>query len=310
MAKKTVLLPDDLAERSAKARARSRLLRENAISLAQALDMDVELLYVKDLSPGFFKKRQMDAFFNEYSAISENILDEFKKAGIKADIEIKAGSPAEEITSYISLSNKITMAVMATQTEKGFSKMLLGSVAEEVLRRAKIPVCIIGPTSQEKKSVVRLTPQSKILLLTDLSDSSLAAEKFTLNLCQHMACSPTVLHCVGEQIMKTRQAIYGSGYIPFNMEKTFEEMIEDAERSITRLSRKWKRAGFESRIILVTKEESVEKNLTQQLRKGFDLVIMGTHGRNRAMATFLGSTTRKVLAQSPVPVIVVSSVAK
>lgn len=47
--------------------------------------------------------------------------------------------------------------------------------------------------------------------------------------------------------------------------------------------------------------------LCKQARRGYDLLIMGSRGHGAISALFLGGTTQRVLARSPIPVVVVPS---
>lgn len=47
--------------------------------------------------------------------------------------------------------------------------------------------------------------------------------------------------------------------------------------------------------------------LCKEARRGYDMVIMGNRGRGAVSSLFLGSTTQRVLARSPIPVVVVPS---
>lgn len=305
MASKSILIPDDLAERSTQGRLRSRLIRDVAVELAQKLQLEVELLYVKDLAPSFFKKKQIHALLDTYADIETSILKQFEKAKIKGRVKIISGPPVEKILEHVEVSEKTELIVMGTHGKKGLEKMFLGSVAEEVLRNTNTPVLILGPMAQEKQTPFKIDKNFKILLLSDLSESSTDAENFTLKLCKELQCKATLIYSVGEQIRKTRDNLYGSGYIPFDMEEMFSDMTKDSQRSLSKRARQWEREGVFAKAEVTTKEESLQKTIQSKIRQGYNLIIMGTH-KNK-LAAFIGSNARKIIQSSPVPVIVVRS---
>ena len=45
--------------------------------------------------------------------------------------------------------------------------------------------------------------------------------------------------------------------------------------------------------------------IINEIKKGFDLVVMGSQGRNPLIGALIGSVTQRVLSYSPVPVLVV-----
>lgn len=65
-------------------------------------------------------------------------------------IEARTGDPANEILDYTE-GNEVDLIVIATHGRTGLDRMLLGSVAERVLRRAPTPVFIVKPN---RKSLV------------------------------------------------------------------------------------------------------------------------------------------------------------
>ncbi|MFB6231630.1 MAG: universal stress protein [Salinibacter sp.] len=69
-------------------------------------------------------------------------------------IEARAGNPASEILDYTE-ENDVDLVVIATHGRTGLDRVLLGSVAERVLRRAPMPVFVVKP---DRKSLVSSTP--------------------------------------------------------------------------------------------------------------------------------------------------------
>jgi nucleotide-binding universal stress UspA family protein len=59
-------------------------------------------------------------------------------------IEARTGDPGGQILDYTA-ENEIDLIVIATHGRTGLNRMLLGSVAERVLRRSPVPVFIVKP---------------------------------------------------------------------------------------------------------------------------------------------------------------------
>lgn len=305
MSKKSILVADDLSERSTQGRLRSKLLRDSAIEIAKKMNFEVDLLYVKNTNSLLLNKTQVQALEDSFEDIAEAALAQFKKSSLKGRLHLRAGAPAAEIIKFTTISSKPQILLLGTQGKKGIAKMILGSVAEEVLRHAKIPVMILGPEAQNKQAALKLKSSSKGLLLTELSPNSAAAEKFAEDISQKFNCEITALHGVGDQIMKARATLYGSGYVPFDMDSMFNELTHEASRAMNKKTLKWKSRGLKIKPLLDMKEQSIEKSFRSQVQKGYDFVILGTHGRGNFLSAFLGSTARHVIQTSPVPVFVI-----
>ena len=65
-------------------------------------------------------------------------------------VQATVGDPADEILSYVE-DNEIDLVVIATHGRTGLDRILLGSVAERVLRRSPTPVFVVKP---DRKSLV------------------------------------------------------------------------------------------------------------------------------------------------------------
>ena len=71
---------------------------------------------------------------------TENRLEAIGRNGF--ELETVTGKPAKEIVSYAE-NNGIDHTIMGSRGRSGLSRLLLGSVAETVVRRSKVPVTIV-----------------------------------------------------------------------------------------------------------------------------------------------------------------------
>lgn len=304
MAEDLLFIADDLAERSVKGRLRSRLLRDNSVEIAKKWGLKVEYLYVVDLKVPLFKKQQFKILNENFDAIKNSVEENYRKEKIPADFDIQYGIPAEEILKSVRLANEAKLLLIGTQGKKGVKKLLMGSVAEEVLRNTSVPVFVLGPVAQEKKKVLKISDKMKVLFLTDFSESSDAAEGFLLNFCSKFKCPAVIVHSVGEQISRIRQSLLAAGDVPLDIESIFNQMTEDAQRDLQRKEREFKKRGLSVTSHLFVDEERLLVSLKGLLTK-VDLIVMGTRGRNRVLSSFVGSTARDLILSAPVPVVAI-----
>jgi nucleotide-binding universal stress UspA family protein len=88
------------------------------------------------------KEMQQEMFHSgEYL---DNIALGFKELGIRTKSVILEGLAGESIVEYAK-ANKINLIAMATHGRSGVGRMILGSVADFVLREAGLPILTIRP---------------------------------------------------------------------------------------------------------------------------------------------------------------------
>jgi len=78
---------------------------------------------------------------------TETVVEEGRKIGVKVKTMIKRGSPANAIVEETIFFD---LTVMGTLGRTGVSKLLLGSVAEKVIRFAKCPVLVVRNPEMHK----------------------------------------------------------------------------------------------------------------------------------------------------------------
>lgn len=121
----------------------------HAINLSKMTGAEIHALYV--ISTGYsVTTRSVKGWTDEFEEglakrgrIAICYIEQLgKEAGIIVKPVLIKGIPAEEILTYAE-KNDMDLIVMGTKGLTGIEKLLLGSVAENVLRHSKVPVMII-----------------------------------------------------------------------------------------------------------------------------------------------------------------------
>lgn len=218
-------------------------------------------------------------------------LDVAERHGIEVETEIRVGHPSREIVAY-SEENAIDDIVMGSHGREGASRVLLGSVAERVLRRAPVPVTIVRPHQRmgEKRHLVPI----------DGSEQSRKALEYAFSV--FPAVETTVLHAIDP--IETH---YGEGQL-VHSEAEYERIEEEAERLLADardLAREYDAKVTTTTVVEWGPNESADAILDYVEDTDVDHVIMGSHGRSGASRLLLGSVAETVARRSPVPVTVV-----
>lgn len=135
-----ILVPTDGSEYTKAAVAK-------AIELAKAVGGHVTALYVIDKT--VFSNLPADAAVaNVYASLEKEgqkaldyVCSEASAAGVEAKTKIREGSPVNEILSES--AEGYDAVVMGTLGRTGMSKLLMGSVAEKVVRASVCPVMVV-----------------------------------------------------------------------------------------------------------------------------------------------------------------------
>jgi nucleotide-binding universal stress UspA family protein len=112
--------------------------------LAKSLGAEVVLLRVAfaHIFPG------ADAIEMQVSAVQEaesyvmERTQELQDLGVRAEGKVRYGDPAEEILDHVTWDH-IDLIAMATHGRTGLKRVVLGSVAEHVLRQTPVPMLLL-----------------------------------------------------------------------------------------------------------------------------------------------------------------------
>lgn len=199
-------------------------------------------------------------------------------------------------------SQDIDLIVVGTHGRRGVRRLILGSVAEEVLRSAECPVMTIRPRKEDEK--LPAPPPTSLLVPLDFSKHSAAALCYAKELAGLFGARLDLLHVVEETL---HPAFYGIAMQSiYDVEPDIEEKaVEQLKRMLEAAPGPEVEATYEAR-----PGRSGRDIVTYAEERGSGMIVMATHGLTGLEHFLMGSTTERVVRRSPVPVFTVKSFAK
>jgi nucleotide-binding universal stress UspA family protein len=80
----------------------------------------------------------------------QKLFDQASRRGVQVETHVEVGEPASDIVSWAQ-THGCDLIVVGTHGRRGFRRLMLGSVAERVVRTAEVPV-LIAPRSSTQES--------------------------------------------------------------------------------------------------------------------------------------------------------------
>ena len=152
----------------------------------------------------------------------------------------------------------------------------------------------------------------KILYASDLSDNSIPALAWAMMLANRHDAGITFLHVIEEVSPSTTYTIRS-----FMGEEKWHEMTEGQQSEVNakveerirlfcdRVKSDMEACPFVVNEIVINRGLPVETILWEAESRNSDLIVMGTHGAGLFKDAMIGSTARRVLRRSNIPVFVI-----
>ena len=120
---------------------------EHGLEIASKWDATLHTLYVVDTRLAR-SGPLLETLRDEGRGAVRNVEVTGTQAGLTVVTEIVEGNPHEEILDYVS-EHGIDMVIMGTHGRTGLDRVVMGSVAERVVRRSPVPVLTVRDEEQD-----------------------------------------------------------------------------------------------------------------------------------------------------------------
>jgi nucleotide-binding universal stress UspA family protein len=250
---------------------------------------------------------------DQYPYVTESIppAPEFRKRALERLDAFVALSRAEEVRTRFSVvegspiaaildtaqADRADLICLGTHGREGMERLILGSVAEKVLRKARCPVLTVSEPGDErapKEAVFK-----NILCAVDFSTLSLKAVEYCLSLAQEAGGRLSLLNAV--EWFPDEPGWIGSPNATDYQAQMEEQVRVRLEEIVPSEVRTWCEVD-----VVVRSGKAYREILAVAMERKADLIALGVRGRNPLDIMLFGSTTQHVVRHAECPVLTVS----
>ncbi|MCS7206989.1 MAG: universal stress protein [Dehalococcoidia bacterium] len=218
-----------------------------------------------------------------------------REVGLEVFIKAQEGEPVSQILAYAQEVHADFIA-LTTHGRTGLTRLMLGSVADRLVRTASIPLLLV----KARPPTARPTPPQVQSVLVPLDGSPLAETVLPLALDLATALQTEVILA---RVVSTPAVVSmwpeASSYVTETLEALRQEALAYLSTHQTRLQAQGHRVRVEVR------EGQPAEELVALARRHKSLVVMATHGYGGARRLLLGSVAQRVVLTLGGPVVVV-----
>lgn len=227
----------------------------------------------------------------------QQVLEEAARREMHELSERLQGIPHETVLGYggiwdsvsaLIAENHIDLLVVGTHGRQGLERLLMGSVAEEIFRRAACPVLTVGPSVSA--SAAPEVDFKEIVFATDFSPEWRTSAAYAVSLAQDYQARLTLVHVVCEPVAGVT-----------DMERITEARMKDLHAMVPHDAELWCRPEY-----VVDFGDPAQRILEAARERKADLIVLGVRSaaRHLGAATHVGTATaHTVVSLAPCPVL-------
>jgi len=270
-------------------------LKAFAFALAQAAEFGADLILFHAYDTLVVAASETSGIrYYDYAAAArveiqalEPLAQQVRATGVRCEVVVRPGLPADQIVAFLR-ERQIDRVVMGTHSPGPIGKLLVGSVAEAVLRTANVPVYIVGPDVVDGD--YRKFATRTVLCAVSMQEASHTVVEFAAELAAQHSARLVLQHVIRPQ---DRQEVLAGRSI---------SQLEADLLSLVPVEHMGKLAIQ----TIVVPGDPTEELLYQGRAQLADLIVLGAQGASAFAAITRHGVVYKVLAHAHCPVITLS----
>jgi nucleotide-binding universal stress UspA family protein len=231
---------------------------------------------------------ELDRIYQKAEASLDDLVQTARRAGVTCESTMGGGIAELTILEAI-ISKEVDLIVLGTNALHGFERLVFGSTAEAVLRRASCPVLTVGP--QAGGPAKSDEPEGPVIFATDFHLTTTHAIRYAASFCKTME-SP--LHCL-HVLPRTLAGGVRTQIIPQIMTEALQHV---ANESGTVIDRPVCAVAYGSEI-----SNAVVEYARQQHAK---LIVLGVRRASMLASHVPAHIAYRIITEAPCPVLTVA----
>ena len=266
-----------------------------AFALAQAAEYGAELILFHAYDTLIVSASETSGIrYYDYAAAAraelkhlEPLAQRVRDAGVRCEAIVRPGLPADQVLSFLR-EREIDRVVMGTHSPGPIGKLLVGSVAEAVLRTARVPVYVVGPEAVD--GAYRNFATRTVLCAVSLHEASYTVAAFAAELAAQENARLILQHVIRPH--ERTEVMAG-------------RTLDQVEADLLSLVPIGQHGKLDVQAIVVPGDPT-EELLYQARVQHADLIVLGAQGASAFAAITRHGVVYKVLAHAHCPVITMS----
>jgi nucleotide-binding universal stress UspA family protein len=246
--------------------------------------------YSRALESGYeASEHERDAYLNKLQDELRSDVDRLRELGYTVAMEVHFGDPAQRIIDFVN-GNDVDLVAMATHGRSGFGRLVMGSVAERVLRGVGVPVLLMrsAPETERQPTPGELLAKSlgngqglKVAVATDGSTHGCHAIDLAADLTGEIEMELTLL-----------------------VTASVQDGAAHAQKLMTEVCKSIERLAVRPEVVPLVGYPD-EELLQYVAEHDVDLLVTGAfHDKGAGSAMAIGPTVQRVVQHAPTSVLI------